>query len=298
MQLKKILLTLSVLASFSAFAQDDLEKMLLDEMDKPVDYAVCTFLSSRMLNSHSTELVGKKGIGFRVSHKFGLLNNGAEHFFGFDDANSLLEANYAIADWWNVGIGRATLDELISGYSKFRVLRQSTGARTMPVSMTFVAQFDYKTRQYDDAERDKNQIDRFDYTTQILLARKINSRFSAQVMPTYIHRNLVETTSDLNNIGAVGFGATYKIKKQFGVNAEYYWVQEHNTASATYYSPVSLGICYQTSRHNFELFATNAQGVTDDYYIASTTNNFFKGEIRVGFNVSTVFTLGRKEKTE
>jgi hypothetical protein len=279
-------------------AQDDLEAQLLAEMGQPVDYAMGTFLSSHILNSQSSELIGQRGIGFRVAHKFGKFTSGADHFFGFDDSNSMLELNYALADWWNVGIGRATLNEEVCGFTKFRILRQSTGARFMPVSLTFVSNLEYKTRQFDNEERNNNFIDRLVYTSQLLISRKINPSLSVQLMPTYVHVNLVETLFDKNDLAALGLGATYKVYKNFRLNAEYYWVQPHNTPFAEYHHPLSLGICYQTSRHAFELFVTNAQGISESNYITATTDNFFKGEIRIGFNVSTVFTLGREANRE
>jgi hypothetical protein len=278
----------------STYAQDDLEMLLLGEMGEQTDYTISTFLSTHLLNSHSTELVEKNGLGFRIAHKFGRINTDAGHFFGFDDANSMIEANYAIADWWNIGLGRATLSDQFCAYTKFRLLRQSQGAKNMPVSVTLIGHTEFNTTKYANPERDKNLADRFNYVTQLLIARKINSLVSAQLLPTFIHRNIVDTKDDKNSIAALGLGASFRINHNFRANAEYYIVEQHNTPKAKYYNPLSVGISYQTSRHAFELFATNAQGVAESHYIAATTNDFFKGQIRVGFNVSTVFTLMKK----
>jgi hypothetical protein len=288
------LLLVALMVSFAAFSQDDLESMLLGEMEEPVDYTLGTFLSSHVLNSHSSELIDKNGISFRVAHKFGKLNTGANHFFGFDNSNSFLEMDYAIANWWNVGVGRATLGEQTAGFTKFRLLRQSTGARVMPVSMTAIAHVEYGTQHFDDEVRNSNKEDRFDYTSQLLIARKFSNRLSLQMMPTYIHHNLVDTKLDKNDVAAVGFGASCKIYNNLRANAEYYLVQDHDTPTMEYFNPLSFGICYQTSRHAFEVYVTNAQGITESSYIANTTNDFFKGDVRIGFNISTVFTLGRK----
>lgn len=288
------LLLVALMVSFAAFSQDDLENMLLGEMGEPIDYTIGTFLSPHILNNHSSELIGKNGISFRVAHKFGKINSGPSHFYGFDDSNSFLEADYAIADWWNIGIGRATLDEQVAGYTKFRLLRQSTGARVMPVSLSLIANAEYATQNFDNEERNKNKEDRLIYSSQLLISRKFSNILSVQVMPTFIHRNLVATKSDKNDVAALGLGASCKVYSNFRVNAEYFFVQEHNTPSVEYFNPLSLGLCYQTSRHAFEVYVTNAQGITDNSYIANTTNDFFKGDIRIGFNVSTVFTLGRK----
>lgn len=296
MSVKKIVFTLlSLLIAFGIKAQDDLEALLLNKMDKTVEYTYGTFLSTHVLNNQSTEMLNKHGIGFRISHQFGNIASGANKFFGFDDANSFMEVNYAISDWCNIGLGRATINESAHGFSKFRLLRQSKGARVMPVSAILLLNGNYTTRKYDDPERDKNVANRLDYTTQLIIARKIRSQFSSQLIPTYIHRNLVGTKNDRNNILALGIGATYKIRKKFSFNLEYFLVQNHDTPSTKYYNPLSLGIGYQTSRHAMELFVTNAYGITENNYIANTINNFNKSDIRIGFNISTVFSLKSKK---
>jgi len=296
MRIKKFILMLLLFPlTFSSFAQDDLENMLEGKMDKIIDYSMGTFISNNILNNQSTEMLNKNGIGFRISHKFGKFNFGSGNFYGFDDATTFMGINYGVSDWLNVGIGRATYDETINGFTKFRVLRQSTGGRMMPFSLALLLNANYKTKVFDNQERNKNKVERLEYSSQLLLSRKFNSKFSAQVMPNYIHRNLVETKIDQNDIFALGFGVSYKIIDHFSVNAEYFWVQDHDTPNVKYYKPVSFGICYQTSRHEFELFATNSQSITDNNFIANTTYDFWKGDIRIGFNISTVFTLSCKK---
>jgi hypothetical protein len=295
MAARKILtLAISLLFILGVQAQDDLEAMLLDEMEEPVEYTFGTFLSTNLLNNQSTELLNKYGLNFRISHKFGSFTSGANKSFGFDDSNSLIAFDYAIADWWNIGLGRATLNESLNGYTKFRLLRQSTGAKTMPVSCVVLLSANYKTQTFDDEERDKNWTDRLEYTSQLLIARKFGNLISAQLSPTYIHRNLVNTKNDLNDIYALGLGASIKVEKRLRVNLEYFLVQKHDTPNLKYYDPLSLGVCYQTSRHAFEVFVTNANGITENHYIANTTHNFWKGEVRVGFNISTIFSLNPK----
>ncbi|MBN1927844.1 MAG: hypothetical protein JW798_18570 [Prolixibacteraceae bacterium] len=293
----RILFTLAFifLIVLNTIAQDDLEAMLLGEMDEPVEYAFGTFQSTNILNNKSTELLNKNGIDFRISHKFGKFNNGASKSFGFDDSNSLIEFSYAPADWWNIGIGRATLNESLNGYTKFRILRQSTGSKTMPVSCAILLSANYQTQTFDNEERNNNLTDRLEYASQILIARKFGSLISAQIMPTYVHRNLVNTINDLNDIFALGLGASIKVEKRLRINLEYFLVQKHNTPNMEYFDPLSLGICYQTSRHAFEVFVTNTNGITENHYIANTTNNFWKGDVRVGFNISTVFSINPKK---
>jgi hypothetical protein len=292
----KILISLFLIISVcSISAQDDLEALLMNEMGEEVEYEFGTFISNNVLNNHSTEMTNKNGIGFRISHKFGSLKSGPAAFYGFDNAISLFEVNYAPVDWWNIGLGRSTVNESMNAYTKFRIARQSTGAKVMPVSVAMLLVANCVTTQFEDENRNNQLAERFDYTSQLLIARKFGKNFSAQLTPTYIHRNLVKTKAELNDLVALGFGATYKIKQHFSVNAEYFWVQKHNTPSTEYFNPLSVGVCYQTSRHAFELFVTNSNGITETQFLANTTNDFLKGDVRIGFNIATVFTLKSKK---
>lgn len=273
--------------------EDDLEALLLQEMGTAQENVLGTFLSTFIINNQSAELLNKNGLNLRVSHKFGHLNSGSEHFYGFDDASVFTALEYAPLDWLNVGIGRATYRESVNGMVKVRLLRQTTGERAIPFSLVLLGELDYKTNKYVLETLQDNRSGRIDYTAQLLMARKFSKQLSLQVMPGYIHRNLVETAEDLNGILTVGVGGSYRLLKRLRFNAEYHWVQEHDNDEQQFYSPLSAGFCYQTSRHAFELFATNSTGITSNNHIAYTTGDFFKGDIAIGFNISIIFSTKR-----
>jgi hypothetical protein len=276
-----------------AKAQNELESMLEEEMGPTQDKVISTFLSTYVLNNQSVEMLNKKGLNFRISHKFGFLNSGKENFYGFDNSSVFMGIEYAPADWLNIGVGRGTFRESFNSMLKMRLLTQSTGAKQVPFSLVVYGELDYRTKEYlnDDLQNDK--IGRIEYTSEVLLARKFGNSFSLQLMPGFIHRNLVETNEDLNDVAFIGFGGTYRILKTLRFNAEYFWVQDHDTPAQDYHSPFSAGICYQTSRHSFEVFATNSTGITSNNHIAYTTGNFWKGDICIGFNISIIFSLNR-----
>lgn len=292
--LKILLLFAFLITACNIAAQDeDLEALLEDEMGVAQEKVFGTFLSTFVLCNPSVEILNKNGLNFRFSHKFGYLNSGAEHFFGFDNSYAFIGFEYAPLDWINIGIARSTFRASVNGQLKIRMLRQAKGLRNIPLSLVAYGEMDYTTEKYANEDVNKDYAGRLEYTSQLLIARKFGKLFSLQLMPGYIHRNLVTTTEDLNNIWSVGFAGTLRLYKKLRLNAEYFWVQEHNTSEETYYSPFSIGICYQTSRHAFELFATNSQGITLNNHIARTMGNFWKGDICIGFNISIVFSVKR-----
>src|ERR1700744_225562 len=47
-------------------------------------YTAATFKSTRIINGHSIENVGKGVLDFRIAHRFGNLNEGAYNLYGLD----------------------------------------------------------------------------------------------------------------------------------------------------------------------------------------------------------------------
>lgn len=63
----------------------DTSSMLGDlDMDEGPDFEQNVFKGNRVINSHSVEMVGKKNLDFRISHRFGYLNTGTYELFGSD----------------------------------------------------------------------------------------------------------------------------------------------------------------------------------------------------------------------
>lgn len=293
---KKILSILAIFFSSILLVNaqtDDLEAMLEEEMGPTQHKVLNTFLSTYVLNNHSVELLDKNGLNFRISHKFGFLNTGPENFYGFDNSSVFMGIEYAPTSWMNIGIGRGTFRESVNGMMKINLLNQTEGAKNFPFTLVAYGELDYRTNEYPIKVLQEDIAGRIEYTSQLLMARKFNNRLSMQLMPTYIHRNLVENNEDLNDILSLGFGGTLRVYKSLRVNAEYYIVQDHDTPNKDYLSPLSAGICYQTSRHSFELFATNSTGITSNNHIAYTTGNFWEGDICIAFNISIIFSVKR-----
>ncbi|MDD6210165.1 MAG: DUF5777 family beta-barrel protein [Bacteroidales bacterium] len=296
--MKRIFLFLSILllcAPFSLKAQlDDLEAQLMSEMEKPVDYAVSTFLSENIVVGQSTTMHEKNNLSIIFKHHFGSLKGGPKEIFGLNDANIYVGLGYAPADWVNLGLGYGTYNNSFNGDAKFRILRQSTGRIFMPVNLVLYGAINCRTQQYANPDMNKNFAGRLDYTVQALISRRFCDIFSLQIAPTYVHRNLVATAANPNDLFALGAGASFRLLKNLRLNLEYYWVTDHDTPKTKYYDPFSIGVSYQTSRHTFELFLSNTEFMESNYFLTSTTGNFFKGDIHIGFNCAINFTLGKK----
>ncbi len=294
-----LLILLSCSFALSLFAQDDLMNLLDQNSAKETNYTTSTFKSTRVMNGHSIERMPAGQLDVRISHRFGPVNSGAYNFFGLDQSNIHLSLEYGISNWLMIGVGRGEYEKTFDGFAKFSILRQSSGAKVMPVSLSAVTSVALNTLKFQNQTRTNYFSSRLAYVAQVLVARKISQAISVQITPTYIHKNLVATELDPNDIYAVGAGARLKLTKRTSLNGEYYYVVNPKTyLSQQIYNPLSLGFDIETGGHVFQLFFTNSIGMIEKAFIGETTGSWSKGDIRFGFNISRVFTLVKHNKPE
>jgi hypothetical protein len=285
------------LISMGIFAQDDLMNIVDQSSPKDINLTTATFKSTRIMNGHSIERMPPGQLDVRISHRFGTINSGGYNFFGLDVTNIHLSLEYGIFNWLMIGVGRGEYEKTFDGFAKFSILRQSTGARVMPVSVSVVTSIALKTIKFPDQTRTNYYTSRLAYVTQILIARKISQGISVQLTPSYVHRNLVATELDPNDIFAMGAGARLKLSKRVSLNGEYYYIANPKTyLSQKVYNPLSVGFDIETGGHVFQLFFTNSIGMIEKAFIGETTGSWSNGDIRFGFNISRVFTLKKHNK--
>ena len=278
-----------------AFAQDDLLQQLESQAPKATkaERVDATFKSTRLINGHTVQTPGEGTLVFLISHRFGTLNSGAYNFFGLDNAVIRLGLEYALTDRLEVGLGRSSFQKTFDGFAKYRALRQSTGPRAMPVSVTLFGSTALTTLRYGGTPVEYTLPRRLTYTYQALIARKFSADLSLQLMPTLVHNNLVMSETDHNDIYALGFGGRQKLTKRTSLNAEYYYLLPNNKPLGTR-NALALGFDIETGGHIFQLHVTNSRGMIEKQFVTNTTENFFKGGIFFGFNVNRNFTLKPK----
>lgn len=297
--MKKIFyLLISFSLPFAVFSQDDLMDLLNEETknEKEVNFTTATFKGTRLINGHSVELPAGGVLVFLIGHRFGEINDGPYEFFGLDNATIRLGLDYGIHDRIAIGIGRSSFEKTLDGFAKFKLLRQSTGARNMAVSAVYYTSIAMNGLKWADPERNNFFSSRLAYTHQLLIARKFTDSFSFQLMPTFVHLNLVSTTLDKNDVMAIGAGFRQKITKRISVNGEYYYTLPDQVVTNQIFNSASIGFDIETGGHVFQLHFTNSKGMTEKFFVTQTTSDWGDGGIFFGFNISRVFTLDRKTK--
>ena len=289
--MKKFTLTILIglLGIFMGYAQDDLESMLDEMVEDPIQYTTATFKNTRIINGHSIENLSKNNLEFRISHRFGQLNSGAYELWGLDQAHIHFSLEYGLMDWFNIGIGRGTYQKTFDGFLKFKLLRQSKGEKNMPITLSYMTSM--SVNSLDQKELNDYFSNRLAYVHALLIARKINKNLSLQLSPHFVHRNYVETALDENDIFAVGMGGRYKLTKRISVNLEYFYKIDppNHYPSQDYYNPLSVGVDIETGGHVFQLHVTNSLAMIDKGFIGETTGQWDDGGVHFGFNISRIF---------
>jgi Membrane bound beta barrel domain (DUF5777) len=276
----------------AAQEEEDLLSMLGEE--EVVNYATASFKTNRVINLHSLENTARGVLDVKISHRFGFLNGGPSELFGLDAATIRIGADYGITDAITVGFGRSSYEKVYDAFAKYKFLRQSSGAKKMPITAALFTSINAKTIPFQDPDRENFFSSRLYYTTQLILGRKFNESFTLQLSPTLVHRNLVRTKTEKNDVYALGVAARQKLTKRLAINAEYVYVPDGQLADG-YRHSMSIGFDIETGGHVFQLHFTNSTSMIEKGYIAETSGNWLDGDIHFGFNVSRVFTVAKKK---
>lgn len=309
----------TAMMAMNTVAQEDLLSLVdATETSKKSEKVIATFKTSKVINMQSTETVKAKTMDFRVTHRFGNIgtaSGGGPHtLYGFDNSTDIrISFDFGITDNLTLGFGRSKQNELLDGVVKYRFLSQTTDNK-VPLSVAFFSNMSYNPQKAEQFYSGlattigfkQNDIHRFAYTSQFIIARKFGSRFSMEIAPTYQHRNFVlanvnagNNAEETNDLLSVGAGFRLKITRRLAIIADYYYIfseYRKNNKSTPYYNPLALGVEIETGGHVFHLNFTNASGIIENNYLTNTTDSWLKGGYKFGFNISRVFNIGGRKK--
>jgi hypothetical protein len=288
-----IAVMLFLLTGYLVSAQEQDLLRGVDNQSPRKEVVTNAFKSSRVINGHSMEFIGKGVLDFRILHRFGRANDGVSEWFGLDQASMRMGLDYGLGKNLTVGIGRSTFKKEVDGFLKLRLLSQKTYGT--PFSVVVVTGMSVYTFKNTDPLHEVTFSSRAGYYYQSIIGRKFSRKFSLQLSPTLVHRNIVQA-GDVNDIYALGIGSRFKLSKRTALVADYFPVLNRPATSDTRNS-LSLGFDIETGGHVFQLHFSNSTGMNERAFITDTHDSWGKGEVRFGFNLSRVFTVKRTPKT-
>lgn len=299
--IKKFIFSFLASTSYVMLAQspDDLLNMVAEAPKK--EYTTATFKTTRLINFHTVEVLSRRSLDFRISHRFGDFNTGAYNAWGVDGgANIRLALEYCHGSRLMFGAGRTSGKKIADGFLKYRLLRQTTEGGGMPVSVTLFTSV-YNTFlqnvQINGENKYQSVSDRLSYCHQIMVGRKFSSRFSFQLTAAMVHINLVEKITDKNDCFVLGGVTRFKFAKRQAITLEYGY-RLNKYSKDKFYDSFGIGYDLETGGHVFQIHLTNSFGLTEDQYFMYTNSSWDNWGIRLGFNISRVFSLQRRNNGE
>lgn len=314
--MKKIFFILLGLAvSVNIMAQDSIA-VKEEAPVKKAKFTKATFKSTRLINRQTVEIMAKGNMQFMIAHHFSYfwnkdlgitgaekLRQNAANLFGLNTgiANTYLSFDYSPLNWANVGLAAAGRTRY-EGWAKFKILRQQTGLKNIPVTIGWYSMASIYTSKKEVNEFVSN---RWAFVHQLTIARKFSDDFSLQLMPTLVHLNLVPYgTNNSNNIFSMGVGARYKINSKRAINLEYsrqfnmYENVMDKNGNILQYNPdlLSIGLEMNTGGHVFEFFIGNTMNSSAVDQLTKNASAIKDGQFALGFHLNRGYPIGGKNK--
>lgn len=314
--MKKILLLWVFAISCAAVnAQEAVDSVASGKETPKPRFARATFNSTRIINMQSVELVAKGNLQILINHHFGYFwdkdrgektgevfnqrfRQNAANLFGLNTgvAHTYISLDYSPTNWANLGIA-ATGRTGYEGWAKFKILRQQTGAKNIPISLGWYTMANVYTQK---KEVDEFTDNRWSFMHQLLIARKFSSKFSLQLMPTVIHFNLVPYgINNSNLVWSMGLAGKYKLTPKLNLTMEYarqlnmYENLISKNGSILNYNPdlLSAGIEINTGGHLFQFFIGNTVDGSNIDHLARNTSAIKDGKFALGFTLNRSLSL-------
>lgn len=306
-----LLIVCLVAFSNSGFAQDS---AAVEETPAPVKLKPVknTFESIWILNNQSIFVPQKKSLEVDIQHRFGVVTNGYDDFWGFfAPSNIRLGVNYTPINKLNLGVGITKSNMLLDGNLKYSLITQTP--HKYPVSVSYYANMAYDTRKDPDGGIFKYESQRFSFFHQILVARKITDKLSVQGGLSLSHQNSVNGYyTKIDSTGKVifkdmkfdhfafSFSGRYKLTDVTSIMFDYDQpITKHPTSNPN--PNLSLGFEFYTGGHSFQFFLGNYQFMSPQRDNLFNTNAPFSytdkatgkkvkgGQFLIGFNITRLW---------
>ncbi|HLO82020.1 MAG TPA: DUF5777 family beta-barrel protein [Chitinophagaceae bacterium] len=315
--MKRILLIslVGLFLSGSLSAQDDLLADLVKEDSSTVkqNITIATFKSTRVINMHSVEMTGEGNLQFMIIHHFGAIWDNSEgganfaRLLGMNSgfANTYMSFDYTPVRWLNLGLAWSG-NTSMEGTAKFKWMRQQSGQKNYPVSIASVHVARVDASQKLETPNDL-YWNRMSFVNQLLIARKFSESISAQLIPSWVHYNIVPYgNQDLHDIFSVGVGGRVKLSAKKALTFEYsrqlngYDNVIDKTGEIVSYSPnlFSLGYDWDTGGHIFQFFLTNSSYASNIQQLSVNTVKDNFGQWSLGFNLNRSYAIKHKVQTK
>jgi hypothetical protein len=313
--LSSIIIASMLMARTASFAQtDSVATETQTEAPAPVKQKPVknTFRSVWIIDNQTVMVPVKGTLEVDIQHRFGTVTNGVKDLWGiYASANMRIGCSYTPINNLSLGFGstRNGGNMLLDGSAKYALMKQTKDL--YPVSITYYGNLAYATKADPDHFLYTYQSQRLSFFNELIIARKVNDKFSVQVAAGISHQNSVP------GYYAQKDTATYVYKKQkfdlfsASVSARYV-LSEVTSIIVNYDQPLTqfptdnphpnlaFGFEFHTSGHAFQVFAGNYSLLNPQQNRLYNKNNPFAfkqsdgtkvkgGQYLIGFNITRLW---------
>lgn len=262
------------------------------KIDKPARDA---FESAWWFDGQTGKVYDKNTLEFTMQHRFANINKGFTDLFGiYGPTNVRLGFSYAPINKLNVGFGYTKNKKILDFNAKYAILAQ-TRSNSMPLSLAYYANVGVELM---DKENYLNSSDRFNYFHQLIITRRFDKNISAQLSPSFTHRNRVDFVEQQdasikkmeNDTWGLSAGVRFKITPGMIIIMGYDLpITQHDIAQPE--PSFNFGIEIVTSSHAFQIFATNNNRILPQENFTFNQNDYAHSEYLIGFNITRLWSF-------
>lgn len=298
--IKNAVLTLALLitGTITAMAQDTIvetEAVATEEVTKTL--ARAPFESGIFMDEQTAVMPPAQTLEFVLQHRFGTIQNHWSDLYGIWGASNIrIGLNYTITKDLQVGFGTTKNSRLQDFQIKYILARQYKGG--FPFTVALYGNMAINASNKDIFGTGYRWVDRFSYTGEVMIARRLTSAISLQLGVAWVHYNIVDsaemTPNHVNgmindNLNISGIGR-YKISPQTSICLSY--SQPVLTYLNTHPWPnVGLGVEISTSTHAFHIFIAAADGIVPQEIYMYNKHNPYNGALLLGFNMTRLWSF-------
>ncbi|MBT8291849.1 MAG: hypothetical protein KJN70_01130 [Eudoraea sp.] len=259
----------------------------------PVKLERAAFEGAWIIDNPTNVLYSKNTMEIQMAHRFGTINGGTNDLIGiWAPSNIRIGVSYAVHDRLTLGFGTTKFDRLQDFNWKVALLRQTRG-NEMPVSVSYYGNFTIDARTSDNFVRTQ---DRYSFFHQVIIAKRFTPAFSLQIAPSISHYNAVPPKTR-NDKFAIALSGRLKVSPQTAIIVDYSQPFTHHLfpdAEPERFYPkpgIGIGAEFRTSSHVFQLIIGNYHGIVPQKNYMFNENDFFAGDILIGFNITRLYNF-------
>ncbi len=278
------LLILTLLTCHSIIGQEEAAKTEELPVRSPYEAVM-------LVDFPTTKTPPKGAFEYHIHHRFGTFGNGFSDLAGiYAPANIRMGLKYGLTERLALGFGTEKNNKMQEFALAYRIFDQ-TRSNKMPVAIMYYGNIVIDARAKEVFGVNYQGSNRLSYFNQLIISRKFTDAITVHTAVSFSHFNSVDSLLEHDKI-AWHLGGRVKVWSDNSFIFEYTQplapknFAEHVELTNPPKPGVSLGLELGTSTHAFQVFVSSYQEIIPQQNVSFNQNDFFDGNILIGFNIT------------